>query len=243
MRLSGLVRTKRGGIAEFVRSLKAEEGESPLPQSYISQLLNGHRSFGEKAARKLERQAALAPGYLDALGDVPYFSRDGAATAPPAGNLLPFQRRKNTGNIEQGPELKGQVPLISWVQAGAFAAAVDNFHPGQADEWIPTTVPIHRHTYALRVRGDSMTNPLGDPTFPDGSVIIVEPEAIESPDKMVGRFVIAKRISDDEATFKKLVKDAGQFFLKPLNPQYPTLTLGEGDVFCGVVREKAMRFF
>lgn len=135
-----------------------------------------------------------------------------------------------------------RVPIISWVQAGDWASAVDNFHPGHADEWIETTVPIHRHTYALRVRGDSMTNPSGEPTFLDGHVIVVEPDLIDEPAKLVGKLVIVKRAADDEATFKQLVRDAGKFYLKPLNPSYPMLELKEGDVLCGVVREKRIRY-
>lgn len=158
--------------------------------------------------------------------------------------LLTGRGRKDQPNIEPGPEIRGRVPLISFVQAGDFTNAVDNFNPGHADEWVETTVPIRQHTYALRVRGDSMTNPSGEePTFPDGTKIVVEPDAIDAPDKLVGSLVIVKRGVDDEATFKQLVKDAGKFFLKPLNPRYPMLELKEGDVFCGVVREKVVRFF
>lgn len=148
-----------------------------------------------------------------------------------------------TYNLAAGPEIKGKVPLISWVQAGSWSTAVDNLQPGDAEEWVDTTVPIHQHTYALRVKGDSMTNPAGDPSFPHGSVIVVEPDAIDTPDKLIGSFVIVKRQADDEATFKQLVKDAGAFYLKPLNPRYPMLQLQTGDVFCGVVRERLMRFF
>lgn len=147
------------------------------------------------------------------------------------------------GNTNAGPDIKGRVPIISWVQAGTFSTAVDNFQPGEADEWAETTVPIHRHTYALRVRGDSMTNPNGEPTFPNGQIIVVEPDAVDALDKLVGSFVIVKREADDEATFKQLVKDGGQFWLKPLNPQYPMLELKEGDALCGVVREKTVRYF
>lgn len=146
-------------------------------------------------------------------------------------------------NTGVGPDRGGRVPLISWVQAGAFATVVDNLHPGDAEEWIETTVPVHQHTYALRVYGDWMTNPAGDPTFPEGSIIVVEPDAIGSAAEMVGRFVIVKRNGDGEATFKQLVKDGGELFLRPLNPQYPMLKLRETDQICGVVREKVMRFF
>ena len=146
-------------------------------------------------------------------------------------------------NTELGPDVRGKVPLISWVQAGQWAEVIDQLKPGDAEEWIPTSVPIHKHTYALRVKGDSMRNPDGDPTFPHGSVIIVEPDSIDAPDRLVGSLVIVRRTGDDEATFKKLVRDAGKFYLMPLNPQYPRLELQEGDAFCGVVRSKEMRFF
>jgi SOS-response transcriptional repressor LexA len=147
------------------------------------------------------------------------------------------------GNTELGPEIRGRVPLISWVQAGSWSTIVDNLQPGDAEEWIATSVPIHKHTYALRVNGDSMTNPSGEPSFPHGSIIIVEPDAIDAPEKLVNSLVIVKRTGDDEATFKKLVRDAGRFYLMPLNPQYPRLELQEGDVLCGVVRSREIRFF
>jgi len=146
--------------------------------------------------------------------------------------------------LHAGPQLGGRVPLISWVQAGDFASAVDNLHPGDAEEWAETTVPIHRHTYALRVNGDSMTNPAGEPSFPHGCIIVIEPDAIDSADRMVGRFVIVKRTDHaGEATFKQLVKDGGRFYLKPLNPHYQVIELHPDDVFCGVVRERVTRFF
>jgi len=34
------------------------------------------------------------------------------------------------------PSVKGDVGLISWVQAGAFAEVIDNFQPGDAEDWI-----------------------------------------------------------------------------------------------------------
>jgi SOS-response transcriptional repressor LexA len=146
--------------------------------------------------------------------------------------------------VEPGPELQGKVPIISWVQAGNFATVLDKLHSeGVAVEWAATTVPIHKHTYALRIRGDSMTSPTGEPTFADGQVIIVEPDAVREPEALVGQFVIVKRAGESETTFKQLVKDSGRFYLKPLNPQYPILPLNKADVICGVVRQKVVTFF
>lgn len=38
-----------------------------IDPSYISQLINRHRGFGEKAARKLENVCGLQSGYFDTL--------------------------------------------------------------------------------------------------------------------------------------------------------------------------------
>ena len=134
-------------------------------------------------------------------------------------------------NVAPGPNVYGKVPLISWVQAGHASEVVDLLHPGEGFEWIDTTCQIKRHTYALRVRGDSMS-----PDFPDGSVIIVEPEF----DPLPGDYVIAKN-GDDEATFKQLIKDGADYYLKPLNERYPIKPLGHYHVI-GVVRQLVRQF-
>lgn len=134
-------------------------------------------------------------------------------------------------NIEPGPQLGGKVPLISWVQAGTASEVIDLLQPGEGFDWIETTCPIKRHTYALRVVGDSMT-----PDFPEGVVIVVEPEMEPNP----GDYVIARN-GDDEATFKQLVKDGADYYLKPINDRYPIKPLGNYHVI-GVVRELVRRF-
>jgi len=134
-------------------------------------------------------------------------------------------------NIEQAPGLRGKVPLISFVQAGAFAETIDNFNPGDADEWIDATCPVNRHTFALRVVGDSM-----EPDFPAGTILIVEPELSPEPND----FVIAKN-GENEATFKQLTRDGADWYLKPLNPRYPIKPLGTSRVI-GVVRDAVRRF-
>lgn len=223
-------------LAEQYGGLQGLADKTKTDAKYLSQVKNRWqgRGMGDEVARRIEDALGKPRGWMDTLQadrETPNFSRKSAAESRARYNLQP------------GPDIKGKVPLISWVQAGSWSSIVDNFHPGDSDEWIDTTVPIRQHTYALRVKGDSMTNPAGEPSFPDGSIIIIEPDAIDTPDKLIGSFVIVKRGTDDEATFKQLVKDAGRFYLKPLNPRYPMLELGEGDVFCGVVRERVMRFF
>lgn len=56
-----------GGNAEFARQCSSESADKPIDASYISQLLNGHRSFGEKAAKNMALRIGLDPDYFDAI--------------------------------------------------------------------------------------------------------------------------------------------------------------------------------
>lgn len=147
----------------------------------------------------------------------------GRSSAPPTLPDLP--------NVSPGPPLRGRVPLVSWVQAGDEREAIDLLPPGQADEWVETTVQVRAHTYALRVEGDSML-----PLFPPGTLLVVEPELDAQP----GDYVIAKN-GAGEVSFKQLVRDGGDWYLKPLNERYPIKPLGAAKII-GVVREAVQRF-
>ena len=134
--------------------------------------------------------------------------------------------------VEDGPRIYGKVPLLSDVQAGDFHEFVDNFHPGDGgQELIATSVPIRQHTFALRVKGDSM-----EPEFHEGMILIVEPEMDAQP----GDFVVARN-GNGETTFKQLVKDGGDYFLRPLNTRYPIRPVGDTRII-GVVRAVERRF-
>lgn len=79
-----------------------------------------------------------------------------------------FFNDKFESNTEPSPDIKGKVPIISWVQAGSFNECIDDL--GECEQ-IATDVKVKSHTFALRVTGDSMT-----PQFTDGMIIVVEPE-------------------------------------------------------------------
>jgi SOS-response transcriptional repressor LexA len=72
------------------------------------------------------------------------------------------------GGLSQVSQPIVEVPLISWVQAGALTETVDPYTIGDAEEFIPIA---HRRQslIALRVHGASMNR-----VAPDGSVIIVD---------------------------------------------------------------------
>ncbi len=140
-------------------------------------------------------------------------------------------------NTEPGPEIKGYVPLISWVQAGNCSEAIDMFYKGDAEDWVECPLNLSKNTYALRIKGASM-----EPRFHEGEIIIVDPNG--DWDRS-GAFVIAKRTNENEVTFKQLFKDGGSYYLKALNPEWPERIIRmdrEEWSICGVVKMKAEFF-
>ena len=137
--------------------------------------------------------------------------------------------QSSEANVSPARDIRGSVPIISSVQAGDFREVIDHLHPGEGDR-IDVTVPVRAHTFALRVEGDSM-----EPEFPEGIVVVVEPEMTPLP----GQFVIAK--NGDAATLKQLIRDGEDYYLKPVNPRYPIKPLGNCRII-GVVREAIRRY-
>lgn len=137
-------------------------------------------------------------------------------------------------NASIGALVRAEVSLVSEAVAGNYTV-IDNFEPRNQFEMVAVTVPVKRHTYALRVHGDSMVSKTSD-SFSEGSILVVEPEMEALP----GDYVIA--LNDrNQTTFKQLVQDGGEFYLRPLNTRYPVRPLGTAAVI-GVVREFTKRF-
>jgi SOS-response transcriptional repressor LexA len=137
-------------------------------------------------------------------------------------------------NAGQGGDMRVEVPVLSEGDVGNLTV-VDNFKPDRRFETVPVSVPVKRHTYALRVHGDTMVSETGD-SFPDGSIVVVEPEMESLP----GDYVVVLNEAN-QTTFKQLVRDGGDLYLKPLNSRYPIKPLGKSKVI-GVVREFTKRF-
>jgi len=195
---------------------------------------------GRKRLGMSEQQFADAAGV--SRGAVQQWERPGG-TAPKRSN----QRRvaellgvsvaelmSGGSNVSPGFDVRAEVPLISEVQAGNYTV-IDNFKPKDGLEMVPVTIAIKRHTFALRVQGDSMVGDNLD-SFPEGSLLIVEPEMQAVP----GDYVIALN-GENQTTFKQLIRDGGELFLKPLNVRYPIRPLGNAEII-GVVREFTKKF-
>lgn len=77
-----------GGPAAFVRRYSRLDADKPIDASYISQLLNGHRNFGENAAKAMAKRM----GYSE-----DFFS---TADTPSATNLTSSEKTN-----EYGPDI------------------------------------------------------------------------------------------------------------------------------------------
>jgi SOS-response transcriptional repressor LexA len=175
--------------------------ESGLTKGRISQLLSSD-PFGERAARDLEDKLGLPTRWF-ALQET---QQDASRPSLPGGR---------PSNVEPAPDVKeGRgVPLISWIQAGDWGEAVEHFHPGDAEAWVPSLKAHSSSAFALRVRGDSMTAGHGR-SYPEGCIIIVEPER-RSP--INGERIVAKLEGSNEVTFKVYKEEDGRRWLLPLN--------------------------
>lgn len=124
----------------------------------------------------------------------------------------------HSSNVEPGPDVKGKVPLVSWVQAGAWCEACTPVDVSEVERWLDCPVPHSKSTFVLRVRGDSMTAPTGNArTYPEGCLIFVDPER-RAP--VNGDRIVACLVGSNEVTFKVFKDEDGRRWLQPLNPSH-----------------------
>lgn len=215
-----IIEERFNGVAsELARLLDKQPSEI---SRIFSQNITHRRNIGSRLARELERVIGKPMGWMDSQQ---ISTREGVSYADPR-------------NTMSGPELRWRIPIISWVQAGEGVPSGPGCPLGSAarmsdpDHWVVATAPVGPHAYALRIVGDSM-----EPKFPEGGVIIVDPESKPRH----GSFVIAALQETGETTFKQLIVD-GKRYLKPLNPRYPIMEINDLDTICGVVKQLVMSF-
>lgn len=189
-------------IGQRLARVRKEKGMS---QATLAKLvgLSGQGAIGN-IERGTRGYGARIVDIAKALGTTPEYLR---MEGPPSAQ-----------NIEPGPESRGKVPLISWIRAGDFCEANDPFQPGDAEVWLDCPVAHSEETFALRVRGDSMTSPHGNGrTYPDGCVIFVDPNK-RMP--VNGDRIVACLEQTHKVTFKVYKNEDGRQWLQPLNPSH-----------------------
>lgn len=109
-----------------------------------------------------------------------------------------------------------KVPVLNYVQAGAWTAESDARDLKGNIEYVLTGSNVSQGIFALKIKGKSM-----EPEFVEGDLVLIDPELNPHP----GDYVVAKN-GEDEATFKKYrargKNEEGHeiFELVPLNNDY-----------------------
>ena len=135
-----------------------------------------------------------------------------------------------SGNGVSFAPLHSRVPLIGWED-------VINLNGGAMDtesvkDWVYCPISCSKGTFALTVSGDAMVSPNADSkSYPSGVIIFVDPDV----DTYNGCRVLARIGSTGQATFREYLQDSGVSYLKPINPQYPTLVMDGETSILGVV--------
>jgi SOS-response transcriptional repressor LexA len=191
-------------------------------QSQISHLIGNNpvKNIGDKIAKETEVAFKKAPGWLDhEHGEV-----DSELRFYPVGNY-------NDG------VLCAQVPLITWQEAKHWHQIAYSYKPHAASVMVPTTVKVGPLAFAIYVYGDSMEAPTGL-SFPHNAIIIADPDEVAKPNS----FVIATINQSRGATFKQLIKQGHQRYLKPLNPRYPIIEFTPTTIIVGVIKQMVINF-
>lgn len=194
-----------------------------------------------KALRRITKTSQKELGKFCGVSDVAvgYWEKD--VNVPSGESLAKLAKYFNTSidYILYSTEFEGnlitkmrRIPVISWVQAGQFTECKAAEVFSEVDKWVETSLRIGDSSFALEVKGDSMTNPNGLPTIPEGATVIVDPDAAP----IHGKIVVARLDGTNEATVKKLVIDGPQKFLVPLNPRYPNISINGNCLIIGVVK-------
>lgn len=135
-----------------------------------------------------------------------------------------------------GPYTPGKkYPVISSVQAGAWSEAVEAYTLKDIDLWLESNAHIQGEGFWLKVEGDSMTAPAGM-SIPEGTYVLFD----TGREAHNGNLVIAKLVDSNEATFKKLIIDGGQKYLKGLNPAWPLVPINGNCRIIGVAVQTTM---
>jgi len=196
-----------GGVSNFAD--KIGKGQSQTSQFAGTNPIKG---IGNKVAREIEEAFNKTHGWLD----IPHEE----SPSP------------NDTNVSEPIPLAGKlIPVISWVQAGAWTTVETVPMGTQFEEWLPPNPKCGKYGYGLEVSGESMM-----PDFRPGDKIYVNPY-FQTADLKTGDLVIVSCYGENEATFKKLIVESGSMYLQPLNPNWPekTIPLEDGCKLVGKV--------
>ncbi|HCM31836.1 MAG TPA: LexA family transcriptional repressor [Acinetobacter radioresistens] len=196
-------------------------GTSP---AYLSQIINGTigrngkpATVGTALARKIEKALHLPHGAMDQiqisaheedletmqLFEHQYTWEDDPETGIPSA-ISKFEYKK-----------KNLVPVISWDQVVLVTEDKMDISEDKVLSWLPKNPDFAKYTYALKVKGISMS-----PNFLPDDLIYINPN-IKDFNFKTDDLVIVSCTGQAEATFKKLIVEGNESYLQSINPNWP----------------------
>lgn len=174
-----IVDNRRNKLKEWFSERSIPEGE----KSYISQLVNGKASFGEKAARRLELTYGMPKLFLDTSN---------------ASEI----------NLENNPDFPAIKKVRIRVSAGITGYGIDSYENDGSvivfkADWYRVNNFNPEKLIALTVSGESM-----EPTLYDGDTVVINTADTTLKDGEVFVFNL-----EGEVVIKRAVKDSGQWWL------------------------------
>ena len=127
-----------------------------------------------------------------------------------------------TSGVGDGPDVSNvkktitvpEIPVLSHVHSFSFEAE-DFISSSSIIDFIPAPPGAHEKCFALEISGDSMSTDSGD-SFPHGTIVTFDPDK----EPKSGDYVICWLNDTGENTFKQLILDQGQPYLRALNNRY-----------------------
>lgn len=129
-------------------------------------------------------------------------------------------------HVDPGPEIVGLYPLITWQQAAAWTNIRDL--DSSELEFYPCPAPASNEGFILKIQGVSM-----EPKFKDGDLIFVDSQT----QWRHGSYVVVKLNADEDVTFRQLLIEGKQKYLRAINTnwQEKIIAIGHGDKIIGTV--------
>jgi SOS-response transcriptional repressor LexA len=223
---------------------------------------------GSKKQLGLTQELAAAEMGISQAGVSHYLNARAALNAPSA---VHFSKMLNIPVADFSPRLAKQIKSYSqrpdWMRAGSSVQEessdfIGNSHyrniPIVSPVWLGKMgdimdfnakdcvvgseigpADVGEKSFWLAVEDDSMTSRNGPVSVPRGMLILVDPDLAPSPEKLV----VARIVSANEATFRKLVKNNGKRYLSPLNDAFlPMMEVTDDIEIIGSVREAKIKF-
>ncbi|MFS1583834.1 MAG: helix-turn-helix domain-containing protein [Candidatus Arsenophonus phytopathogenicus] len=120
-----------------------------------------------------------------------------------------------------------RIPLLTGEQISKWDGITPFAEISDLTVWSEVMSDVSANAFMMLVKGDSMANPHGSPSIPDGSKILVDPNYGDFDD-LNGKIIVIQLENSKEPTIKKLSIDGPNKYLIPLNPSFKIIEL-EGN--------------